>query len=42
MIALGITNLTNSFVFGAAANTAAMSRSGFGFERLEFFSSELL
>ena len=34
MIALGITNLTNSFVFGVAANTAAMSRSGLGLERL--------
>jgi len=32
MIALGITNLTNSFVFGAAANTAAMSRSAVNFQ----------
>ena len=42
MIALGITNLTNSFVFGAAANTAAMSRSGFGFESLKPFANKLL
>ena len=34
MIALGLTNISNSFVFGAFPVTAAMSRSGFVFETL--------